>query len=265
MLRYRLVDQIGRPLFCDPDYYPVARADEADLAVARYPEIRADRDTYAAITAHLHVDGSADPSRDQKLAIYRQWKMLHALMLPMNGGHYAFDYIAADAPDATSGSHVTGTIDASGAIGIATREPSGPPMCPICLARGTRIDTPTGSVAVEDLRVGMAVWSSDGAGGRVAVSVLATGSTPVPSTHRVVHLVLADGRVLDISPGHPLADGRRVGSVRAGDLVDGALVLSADLLPYVGGATFDLLPGGPTDTYWANGILVRSTLTPRVP
>src|SRR5258708_3556074 len=27
-LKYRLVDQVGMPLYCDPDRYPVARGDE---------------------------------------------------------------------------------------------------------------------------------------------------------------------------------------------------------------------------------------------
>jgi hypothetical protein len=29
---------------------------------------------------------------------------------------------------------------------------------------------------------------------------------------------------------------------------------------YKGGATYDLLPGGSTGLYWANGILLKSTL-----
>ena len=90
--------------------------------------------------------------------------------------------------------------------------------------------------------------------------VIETGSTPVPPTHEVVHLALSDGRAVDASPGHPLPDGRRLGDLRAGDLVDGAIVVSANLRSYGGGATFDLLPSGPTGTYWANGIHLASTL-----
>jgi len=37
-------------------------------------------------------------------------------------------------------------------------------------------------------------------------------------------------------------------------------VVRADLVPYAGSATYDLLPAGPTTTYWANGILLASTL-----
>ena len=70
----------------------------------------------------------------------------------------------------------------------------------------------------------------------------------------------ADGRSVDASPGHPLAVGRRVGDLRAGDPVHGSLVISAELVPYAG-RTWDLLPAGPTDVYRAEGVPLRSTLS----
>lgn len=259
-LRYALVDALGRPIFCDPDFYPVARADEAELAELRYPAIRADAVTYQAITAHLGIGAVAKPTAVQILAIYREWKMLRSLVLEPADTGYRFDYVAAAAPGPNQGWHVSGTIGATGTISLERRDPSGPPPCPICLARGTAIATPNGPVAVENLRAGMIVWTADEAGARVAARVLLVGSTPVPPTHLVVHLVLADGRVIDASPGHPLPDGRTLADLRSGDLVDGALVVTAELVPYAGGATYDLLPDGPTGTYWANGILLASTL-----
>src|SRR5438034_3953226 len=54
-LKYRIVDQFGRLLFCDPDYYPVARADEQALAHERLPEIQKDAPTFSAILAHLAI------------------------------------------------------------------------------------------------------------------------------------------------------------------------------------------------------------------
>ena len=109
----------------------------------------------------------------------------------------------------------------------------------------------------------MTVWTTDELGRRVVGRVLTVGSTPVPTTHRVVHLVLSDGRTVDVFPGHPLPDGRLLGDLRPGDEVDGATVASAALVSYDGGATFDLLPSGPTGTYWANGILLGSSLATR--
>jgi hypothetical protein len=255
-LKYRLVDQFGRLLFCDPDYYPVARADEGALAHQRLPEIQKDAPTFSAILAHLGIPVASSYTSDQELAIYRDWKMLNAIRLEQVSGGFHFLAIFGTPRQA---SRVDGTIDQRGNVTVASQTPSGQPPCPICLARGTRIATPSGDVAVEDLNVGDLVWTLD-AGVRVAVPLVEIGSTPVPATHRVVQLRLSDGRAVDVSPGHPTADGRRVGDLRGGDGYDGAIVMSATLSPYSGGSTFDVLPAGASGTYWANGVLLGSTL-----
>ena len=77
----------------------------------------------------------------------------------------------------------------------------------------------------------------------------------------MVHLVLADGRELLVSPGHRTADGRPIGTLERGDSLDGSTITRWDLIPYVGEWTYDLLPAGATGRYWANGILLSSTLT----
>ena len=255
-LKYRLVDQFGRLLFCDPDYYPVARADEGALAHERLPEIQKDAPTFTAILSHLGIAAASSYTNDQELAIYREWKMLNALRLEQVSGGFHFLAVFGT-PELAS--RVDGIIDERGNVTVASRTPSGQPPCPICLARGTRIATPSGDVAVEDLRVGDLVWTLD-AGVRVAVPLVEIGSTPVPATHRVVQLRLSDGRAVDVSPGHPTADGRKVGDLTAGDGYDGAIVMSATLSPYSGGSTFDVLPAGATGMYWANGVLLGSTL-----
>jgi hypothetical protein len=82
----------------------------------------------------------------------------------------------------------------------------------------------------------------------------------VPATHQIIHLVLNDGRELWASPGHPTADGRTLGNLKVDGLLDGARITLIERLPYNGTATFDLLPSGATGFYWANGILMGSTL-----
>jgi len=262
-LKYRLVDRFGRLLFCDPDYYPVARADEAALAHQRLPDIQKDAPTFSAILAHLGIAVASSYTSDQEVAIYRDWKMLNALRLEQVGGSFHFLAVFASSNRGGDlgqpGTRVDGTIDQRGNVTVASQTPSGQPPCPICLARGTRIATPSGDVAVEDLNVGDLVWTLD-TGVRVAVPLVEIGSTPVPATHRVVQLRLSDGRAVDVSPGHPTADGRKVGDLRGGDDYDGAIVMSATLSPYSGGSTFDVLPAGASGTYWANGVLLGSTL-----
>jgi Hint domain-containing protein len=258
-LKYRLVDQFGRLLFCDPDYYPVARADEQALAHERLPEIQKDPPTFSAILTHLGIAVAASYTSDRELAIYRDWKMLNAIRLePLSGGfHFTGVFGSASTQQ---GTRVDGTIDQRGSVTVASRTASGAPPCPICLARGTRIATPSGDIAIEDLKVGDVVWTEDATGARVASPLLDIGNTPVPPTHRVVQLRLSDGRAVDVSPGHPTADGRKVGDLAAGDMYDGAVVVSVELVPYAGGATFDVLPAGATGNYWANGVLLGSTI-----
>lgn len=134
-------------------------------------------------------------------------------------------------------------------------------MCPICLASSVKIATPDGPVNVKATRVGMRVWSQDQAGKRIASRVLSVTRTPVPSKHHVIHLLLSDGRETWASPDHPTADGRRLKDLHPGDRYDGAFVRAADLVPYDDDATYDLLPDSQTGTYWADGILLDSTLT----
>ena len=261
-LRYRLIDAFGPPWFCDPDEFPVARFDEQARAIERFGEMQSDREAFDAILGHLGIQPGTDVSDVQKLAIYRAWKALNAIVVdPADGDTYRFDYLNQPAPNESVGRRTTGTIDAQGTITVQRQDPAGQPPCPICLARGTAISTPDGGLAVEDVRVGMRVWSFDATSRRVVAKVIRTGRTPVPDGHQVVRLVLGDGRELRASPGHPLSDGRSLGSIRTGDTVDGAVVVSATLEPYDGGSTFDLLTDSPTGGYFADGVPLRSTLT----
>jgi hypothetical protein len=260
-LTYRVIDELGKPWFCDGDFYPLARADERDLARQRFAVVQADAEAFSAIVARLKLSGPVYTD-DEKLAIYREWKSLGALKLQPAGDTWAFSYLAlkGDPQKTGGGEKVEGRVSAQGRVTVSSRTPAGPPNCPICLARGTRIATPHGDVAVEELRAGDVVWTQGERRERVAAVLVAVGSTPVPATHEVVRLALEDGRVVDVSPGHPTFDGRRVGDLAAGDTLDGARIASAERVRYEGGSTFDVLPAGPTGAYWANGVLLGSTL-----
>lgn len=132
--------------------------------------------------------------------------------------------------------------------------------CPICLSSNTLIDTPSGLTQIKDMRIGMSIWTTDKSGHRVLGIVSKTSKVPAPSTHKMVRLILDDGRQLLVSPGHPTTDGRKIGDLKSGDLYDGASILSTQLISYDENSTYDLLPSGETGFYWANGILINSSL-----
>lgn len=132
--------------------------------------------------------------------------------------------------------------------------------CPICLASDSLINTPSGSIAVKDLQVGMSVWTINKSGQQVSGIITKTSKVAVPKTHQMIHLILDDGRGLFVSPGHPTIDGRTIGDLVPGDLYDGSSVTSTKHVSYGESATYDILPSGDTGFYWANGILIGSTL-----
>jgi hypothetical protein len=258
-LKFAVMDAAGKPVFCDSDFYPIAReGGEQANADTQYPKIQADTATYTAIVSHEHLQ-SGDLSEADKLVVYRAWKLLRAVVLTATpaGDVYSFRYLVK----ATAGYElVSGTGRVDGVVTITSRTASGPPNCPICLAASTLIATPNGEVRVTDVGVGTVVWTQGPDGSRVAAPVVEVGSMQAPAGHRMVHLVLADGRELLVSPGHKTADGRPAGTLRAGDELDGSTIKLWELVPYTEGRTYDLLPAGATGRYWANGVLLSSTI-----
>jgi hypothetical protein len=252
-----LLDEYPDMFFCDPDFYPVARADEAQLAIERFPELQANPEEFEAILAHNGLDASASFTNDEKLLIYREHKRLAAIIFELAENGYGFQLRTADSN--MQGYYVQGSITRDGLISVNQRDP-GLAECPICLAGHTLIDTPHGGVAVERLQPGDIVWTADALGRREVAVVLDVVRVPAPPLHQVIHLVLDDGRELWASPGHPTADGRRLADLGTGDVVDGARVETAEPVDYGQAQTYDLLTSGWTGYYWANGILLGSTL-----
>ena len=261
-LKFKVMDTVGVPVFCDPDFYPIARiGGEQASADTYYPQIRANAEMYSAIVAHENLP-SGDLDESQKLTVYRAFKRLRALVLTKSGDGYTFEIRVQTKSSNKAVELVDGSVRVDGVVTVTSRTASGMPPCPICLAAATLIATPNGDVAVTNVRPGMLVWTVATDGGRVAARVVEIGSTAVPSGHLMVHLRLADGRDLLASPGHRTADGRPLGSL-AGDEVDGSKVTLWELVPYQGLRTYDLLPAGQTGMYWADGVPLSSTLATR--
>jgi hypothetical protein len=158
---------------------------------------------------------------------------------------------ASNAPAATKRPHVVQTPTPGIFIIIPI---------PACLPAGTLIDTPSGLIPVEKLQIGDPVWSMNETGERISAVILKVSSIPVEPGHPFVYVTLADGRKVAASPGHPTTDGRSFGDIKTGDFLDGSRVTNVVVSPSNRPATFDLLPSGATGFYWANGVLIGSTL-----
>jgi hypothetical protein len=258
-LKFAVMDSIGKPDYCDPDFYPIAReGGEQANAVAMYPQVKADPEVYAAIVAHELLP-SGDLTDAQKLVAYRAWKLLRAVVLTPSGNDYSFRYRILSKTGSAAYEMVSGTVRVDGAVTVNSRASTGAPNCPICLASTVMIATPNGSVRVTDVQVGTIVWTQAVNGSRVAAAVLEVGSMAAPPGHMMVHVLLSDGRELLVSPGHKTADGRPMGSLAAGASLDGSTVTRWELVPYAGERTYDILPAGTTGRYWANEVLLSST------
>lgn len=128
----------------------------------------------------------------------------------------------------------------------------------MCAAPWTPIATPDGDRPIASLRVGDLVRSVDH-GVEVVVPIARIHRTPVVG-HAVVRVVLARGAVMEISGGHPTADGRRFDMLAPGDRLGDAVVSSVETVPYDEPFTYDILPASDSGTYFVSGAWVGSTL-----
>ncbi len=259
-----MLDAVGGRLdYCDPDVYPVGIGDPLQAALNRFPAIQADTLVFCAILEHENLTRGQEYSSEQYIAINELYKQISAIMLQPVGDGYEFSLLVPKETSITGNERVIGTVSAAGSVTIDHREAGEVLNCPICLASGVGIATPSGEVAIQDIRVRMKVWTTNLQGNRVVGVVDRNGSMQAAPGHEVIRLTLADGRVVMASPGHPTADRRMIGELDVGDSLDGSSVISSERMPYGNGRTYDLLPSGSTGTYFANGILLGSTLALR--
>ena len=161
----------------------------------------------------------------------------------------------------SNGCTITLTLNAiQGNVAIFTMVTDNSRPCPICLAKNTLIDTINGPLKVQDIQMGMPIWTVNSSGQRISGMVTKISKVFVPSTHQVTHLKLEDGRELFVSSGHSTIDGRTVGDLYKGEFYDGARIFSIEKVNYSDDATYDILPSGETGFYWANEIILKSTL-----
>lgn len=129
-----------------------------------------------------------------------------------------------------------------------------------CLAAQALISTPDGPKVIKDLAVGMYVYTRDRKGNRVTAPLVRVSKVSVPDDYVIFRLLLSDGRKLLVSGAHPTADRRTIEELRNYDNLDGARILKKELILYGDSFTYDILPAGDSGLYWANDILLKSTL-----
>lgn len=255
-LKYILIANFEQIFYVDPDIYPIAKeGQEEKNALEQFPAIRTNTEEFSAILKHLGLPTKADYTGEEILSIYREHKKLtFAVELIVSGDTNKFILRVGEG----QGERIEGTITNSGKIKIRKKEPSFNTY-PICLAKGTLIDTPGGPLPVDQLHLGMSVWTVDGTGNRTPTVVIETTRSSVPASFLMTRITLSDGRTVTASPGHPTAEGRALGDYHVDDTLDVALVVAVEHVSY-DGYTYDILPSGATGLYWANGILLQSTL-----
>src|SRR5207248_2878413 len=166
-LKFAVIDSVGKPVYCDPDFYPIARqGGEQANAISMYGQIKSDPEVFAAIVAHERLP-SGDLTDTQKLVAYRAWKLLRALTLTLSGNAYSFQLRVQAKTGGTAYEMVAGAVSVDGVVTVSSRTATGAPNCPICLAATTMIATPGGPLQVTKVRVGTVVWTQATDGSRV--------------------------------------------------------------------------------------------------
>lgn len=131
---------------------------------------------------------------------------------------------------------------------------------PPCLPPNTKIATPSGPRIIKNIRKNDIVWTMDAKGEKRKTHVKEVVKRKVSENHKILWLVLDDGRQLHSSPGHPDATGRDLATLKKGDCLDNSQIINIKSFAYDNAFTYDILPEGTTGAYWANGILIGSTL-----
>jgi hypothetical protein len=129
-----------------------------------------------------------------------------------------------------------------------------------CVVEGTNILTPSGERPVESLAIGDTLLTRTPSGEMVPVTITALGSS---ISDRALPLHLSSGRVLRVTPEHPIATPEGwtpAGKLAAGDRVrradDAAAVLA--IVPVARSRRVFDLSVSPEETFIASGVLVHN-------
>jgi hypothetical protein len=126
-LQYRLVDEVGTPLYCNPSQGPIVSSEDPTLTAHMVAALRAQNPTeFDAIVRHENLNAASLSQADDQ-RVLSQAGMLSAVQLQPQGSAYRFALVVAASPPV----EVTGTITATGDISVAKRTPAAPHLCPL--------------------------------------------------------------------------------------------------------------------------------------
>lgn len=141
------------------------------------------------------------------------------------------------------------------------REFRGTPNRCRCLPGSTQILTSVGNVPIDQLKENDKVLSINSKGEKVEMRIKMVNKVEIVGAHSMVLIELKDGRKLQVSPGHPSSiANKNLGEFIVGEKLEGVSIVKITDISYAEPFTFDILPEGDTGFYWANGILIGSTL-----
>jgi hypothetical protein len=127
-----------------------------------------------------------------------------------------------------------------------------------CTSPDTAIATATGNREIRDVRVGDFVYSVHEQA-IALVPVLRVHRIPVID-HHVLRVEFVNGASFEISATHPTASGMPLSAFGVGDELMGERIARITRIPYRHAYTYDILPDSDTGTYFADGVLMGSTL-----
>ena len=131
-LKYVLSEKFGAAsatsgiFYCDPDLYPVARADEQGRAAAWLKSLNPTSEELLAILEQAKIPAGSDLSPQQQLLVYREHKLLSAITLTKTAKAYRFGLrtFQIGTGKKLSGMAIEGTITPQGAITVTRRLPA---------------------------------------------------------------------------------------------------------------------------------------------
>ena len=120
----------------------------------------------------------------------------------------------------------------------------------------TLISTPKGNVKISKIKFGDFVLSYN----KEVVRVIKISKVKVKN-HKVIRVKLDNDVVLKMNLDHPIGPiGPKFRDLMVGHEIDGHSVVLFKLIPYKEKYIYDILPQSRSGTYYANGILIGSSL-----